>query len=149
MATRADAGAQAGISPPEPDLTPQEMIDRAIALRPLLREQSADTERRACPSQEIHEACADAGFYRCYIPRRYGGYEFGAPTFMRVVQELSRGDISAGWCIALAAAHALQVGSWWPEPAQEEIFGDGDFRCAAVAAPIGPAARTDGAAGTD
>ena len=47
MATRAEAGAQAGISPPEPDLTPQEMIDRAIALRPLLREQSADTERRA------------------------------------------------------------------------------------------------------
>ena len=57
MATRADAGAQAGTSPPEPDLTPREMIDRAIALRPLLREQSADTERRACPSDEIHRAC--------------------------------------------------------------------------------------------
>ena len=144
MAVRTDAGAEAGISPPEPDLTPQEMIDRAVALRPLLREQSAETEERACPSQEIHEACVAAGFYRCYIPRRYGGYEFGAPTFMRVVQELSRGDVSAGWCIALAAAHALQIASWWPEQAQEEIFGDGDFRCAAVAAPIGPAVRTDG-----
>ena len=106
------------------------MIDRAVALRPLLREQSAETEQRTCPSEEIHQACVDAGFYRCYIPRRYGGYEFGAPTFMRVVQELSRGDISRGWCIALAAAHALQIASWWPEPAQDEIFGDGDFRCA-------------------
>jgi 3-hydroxy-9,10-secoandrosta-1,3,5(10)-triene-9,17-dione monooxygenase len=125
------------------DLTPQEMIDRAIALRPLLREQSAETERRTYPSDEIHQACVDAGFYRLYIPRRYGGYEFGAPTFLRVVQELSRGDISAGWCIALAAAHALQVASWWPEQAQDEIFGDGDFRCAAVAAPIGPAVRSD------
>src|ERR1700729_3082693 len=129
MAVRTDT--DAGISPPEPDLTPAEMIERAVALRPLLREQSAETEERACPSQEIHEACVNAGFYRCYIPRRYGGYEFGAPTFMRVVQELSRGDISAGWCIALAAAHALQVGSGGPEPAQEGIFGGGDFPGAA------------------
>lgn len=124
-------------------LTPEEMIDRAIALRPLLREQSAETEQRTVPSEEIHQACTDAGFYRLYVPRRYGGYEFGAPTFLRVVQELSRGDISAGWCIALAAAHALQVASWWPEQAQDEIFGDGDFRCAAVAAPIGAAVRVD------
>ena len=133
MATRTDAAA--GISPPEPDLTPREMIDRAVALRGLLREQAGETEQRTYPSEEIHRACMDAGFYRLYVPRRYGGYEFGAPTFMRVVQELSRGDISAGWCIALAAAHALQVASWWPEEAQDEIFGDGDFRCAAVAAP--------------
>jgi 3-hydroxy-9,10-secoandrosta-1,3,5(10)-triene-9,17-dione monooxygenase len=129
---------------PRLDLTPEEMIDRAIALRPLLREQSAETEQRTYPSDEIHQACVDAGFYRLYIPRRYGGYEFGAPTFMRVIQELSRGDISAGWCIALAAAHALQVASWWPEEAQDEIFGDGDFRCAAVAAPIGLAVRSNG-----
>jgi 3-hydroxy-9,10-secoandrosta-1,3,5(10)-triene-9,17-dione monooxygenase len=138
-----EAGARARISPPEPDLTPQGMIDRAVALRPLLKEQSAETERRTHPTDEIQQACLDAGFYRCYIPRRYGGYEFGAPTFMRVVQELARGDISAGWCVALAAAHALQVASWWPQQAQDEIFGDGDFRCAAVAAPIGLAVRTD------
>lgn len=118
------------------------MIDRAVALRPLLRSGGAETERLTRPTPEIHEACLEAGFYRCYIPRKYGGYEFGAPTYMRVIQELARGDIGAGWCIALAAAHALQIASWWPEEAQEEIFGDGDFRCASVAAPIGPATRT-------
>ncbi len=126
---------------PEPELTPGEMVNRAIALRPLLNEQSAETEQRTYPSDEIHRACIDAGFYRCYVPRRYGGYEFGAPTFMRVVQELSRGDVSTGWCIALTAAHALQVASWWPEQAQDEIFGEGDFRAASVAAPVGRAMR--------
>jgi 3-hydroxy-9,10-secoandrosta-1,3,5(10)-triene-9,17-dione monooxygenase len=126
---------------PEPDLTPREMIDRAIALRPLLKEHSAETERRTYPTDEVHQACLDAGFYRLYVPRRYGGYEFDAPTFMRVVQELARGDASGAWCIALAAAHALQIASWWPEQAQDEIFGDGDFRAASVAAPIGPAVR--------
>jgi 3-hydroxy-9,10-secoandrosta-1,3,5(10)-triene-9,17-dione monooxygenase len=136
-----EAQAKTAVAPPEPQLTPREMIDRAVALQPLLKERSAETEQRTYPTDDIHQACLDAGFYRCYVPRRYGGYEFDAPTFLRLVQELSRGDVNTGWCIALAAAHALQVGSWWPEQAQEEIFGEGDFRAASVAAPIGPATR--------
>jgi 3-hydroxy-9,10-secoandrosta-1,3,5(10)-triene-9,17-dione monooxygenase len=46
--------------------------------------------------------------------------------------------------MGLAAAHALQVASWWEEAAQAEIFGDGDFRAAAVAAPIGPPTPLEG-----
>jgi 3-hydroxy-9,10-secoandrosta-1,3,5(10)-triene-9,17-dione monooxygenase len=60
---------------------------------------------------------------------------------MRIVQELSRGDMNVGWCVGLAAAHALQVASWWERPAQDEIFGEGDFRAAAVAAPLRLAER--------
>ena len=139
-----DARAGKAIEAPEPGLTPAAMIERAAAMRPLLKERAAETEQRSYPTDDIHQACLDAGFYRCYVPRRYGGYAFGAPTFMRVIQELARGDVGAAWCIALASAHALQVASWWPEQAQEEIFGDGDFRAAAVAAPIGPATHGDG-----
>ena len=139
-----DARAGKAIEAPEPGLTPAAMIERAVAMRELLKERAAETEQRSHPTDDIHQACLDAGFYRCYVPRRYGGYAFGAPTFMRVIQELARGDVGAAWCIALASAHALQVASWWPEQAQEEIFGDGDFRAAAVAAPIGPATHGDG-----
>jgi len=126
-------------SPPEPDLTPREVIARAVALRPRLIEQQAECEERTYYSEELHREFLAAGFYRLYVPRRYGGYEFDAPTFMRVVLELARGCPSTAWCMGLASAHALQVASWWDERAQEEIFGDGDFRAAAVAAPIGPA----------
>src|SRR3954467_7806105 len=100
-------------SPPEPDLTPQEMIDRAIALRPRLVEQQAETEERTYYSQEMHEEFLRAGFYRIYVPRRYGGYEFDMSTYMRVMLEMSRGCPSTGWCLALASAHALQIGSWF------------------------------------
>jgi 3-hydroxy-9,10-secoandrosta-1,3,5(10)-triene-9,17-dione monooxygenase len=131
------------ISPPEPELTPKELIARAIALRPKLIEQQAECEERTYYSEEMHEEFLKAGFYRMYIPRRYGGYEFDVPTFMRVLVELGRGCPSTSWCMGLASAHALQVASWWPEEAQVEIFGDGDFRAASVAAPIGPATRTD------
>jgi 3-hydroxy-9,10-secoandrosta-1,3,5(10)-triene-9,17-dione monooxygenase len=43
-ATTSKAGATP--SPPEPDLTPEEMIARATALRPWLIEEQAATEER-------------------------------------------------------------------------------------------------------
>jgi 3-hydroxy-9,10-secoandrosta-1,3,5(10)-triene-9,17-dione monooxygenase len=123
------------VAPPEPGLTARQLIARAAALRPLLAAQQEESARLTRPSPAVHQACMDAGIYRLYVPRRYGGYEFDPVTYVRVCIELARGDMSAAWGVMLAAAHALQVGGWFPERAQEEIFGDGDFRCASVAAP--------------
>jgi 3-hydroxy-9,10-secoandrosta-1,3,5(10)-triene-9,17-dione monooxygenase len=131
------------IEPPEPDLTPKDMIARAVALRETLLEQQAEVEERTYYSQEMHEEFLRAGFYRMYMPRRYGGYEVDVPTYMRVLLELARGCPNTAWCMGLAGNHALQIGSWFPERAQAEIFGDGDFRAASVAMPIGLATRTD------
>ena len=60
---------------------------------------------------------------------------------MRVIIEIAAGCPSTAWCLCLAAAHALQVGALFEEKAQAAIFGEGDFRCAAVAAPAGTATR--------
>ena len=136
------ASRAAAIDPPEPDLTPEEMIARAAALRPKLLDQQEETEERTYYSEDLHEEFLRAGFYRTYIPRRYGGYEFGVDTYCRVLQELARGCPNSAWCMGLAGNHALQIGSWFPEDAQAEIFGDGDFRAASVAMPIGAATRT-------
>jgi 3-hydroxy-9,10-secoandrosta-1,3,5(10)-triene-9,17-dione monooxygenase len=131
------------ISPPEPGLTAEELIARAEALQPMLVERQAETEERAYYSEEIHRAFLDAGFYRMLVPRRYGGYEVSLPTFMRTVIAVARGCPSSAWCMCLSSAHALQAGALFSERAQAEIFGDGDFRCAAVAAPAGIATRTE------
>ena len=92
---------------PEPGLTPAEMVERARALRPWLREEQRATEDRGRYSEEIHEEFRRAGFYRCLQPRRFGGYEFDVGTFYRVVQEISCGCPSTGWMMSLAAGHAL------------------------------------------
>jgi 3-hydroxy-9,10-secoandrosta-1,3,5(10)-triene-9,17-dione monooxygenase len=128
--------------PPEPGLTPGEMVARARALRPRLVEEQAATEERSCYSPEMHEAFLAAGFYHLYVPRRYGGYEFDVPTYARVIKEISRGCVSTGWGLGLCMNHALQVASWWPQSAQDAIFAGGDFRGGSVAAPVGPATRT-------
>jgi 3-hydroxy-9,10-secoandrosta-1,3,5(10)-triene-9,17-dione monooxygenase len=127
-------------------VTPDGLIARIAALRPLLRAESEATEQRTRPTQKIFDACRDAGLFKLYVPTRYGGYGFDPVTYLKVCIELARGDMSAGWCMALAAAHALQIASWWSEPAQAEIFaaGTADFRCASVAAPVARAERVDG-----
>lgn len=39
----------------------------------------------------MHQTFLRAGFYHLYVPRRYGGYEFGVPAYARFVQEIARG----------------------------------------------------------
>ena len=112
-----------------------QLVASARALREQLIAEQAETEERATFSEAVHEALLEAGFYRMYVPKRYGGLEVDVPTFMRVGVELARGDMGAAWGACLSANHALQVGSWFSEQTQDEVFGGGDFRAASVAAP--------------
>jgi 3-hydroxy-9,10-secoandrosta-1,3,5(10)-triene-9,17-dione monooxygenase len=52
-------------------------------------------------------------------------------TFYRVMMSIARGCPSTGWMLCLGSGHALQVGSYFAEEAQAEIFGDGHFICSA------------------
>ena len=130
------------IAAPEPDLTPRELIARATALQPMLVERQAEVEERSFYAEDVHRELQTAGIYRTFVPRRYGGYAFDVPTFARIGIELARGCPSTAWCASLASNHALYVGSFFPERAQAEAFGDGDFRAPAVTAPIGVAQRS-------
>ncbi len=108
-----------------PATTAAEMVAKADAFRPRLLAEQAATEARGLYSQELHEAFKEAGFYRLLVPRRYGGLEFDLPTFYRVMSSISRGCPSSGWMLTLGSAHALQLASYWPQRAQDEIFADG------------------------
>lgn len=140
------ARAIAQSSPAGQDVTPEELLRRARELRPLVEERTAETERLTHISEEVHGWFEKAGFYRMLMPKRYGGLETDLATYVKVWMEIARGDMSAAWCGCLAANHSLQLGSWWPERAQDEIFGDkGEFKAASVAAPLsGFARRVDG-----
>jgi len=121
----------------------EELVARAIALRPLLVERQAETEALTYYPPDVHEEFLEAGFYRMLVPRRYGGYEHDLRAFLRVAIELAAGDMSAAWCLCLSAGHALQTASLFEESAQIDLFADPDYRCPAVAAPAGMATRTD------
>jgi len=129
---------------PEPDLTPDHMVARAVSLRDRLRDEQEATEKRGVHSPEMHEEFRKAGFYRCMQPRRYGGYEFDVTTYYRIAMELARGCPSTAWCLAIGGGHTLMLGSYFEEDAQEIGFGpDGEFSAPSVAAPQGTATPTE------
>lgn len=109
---------------PEPDLTADQMIARATAMRQTLRDASAETEANGHYSPALHQAFTDAGFYRALQPRRFGGYEFGLDDFFRLVIEISRGDPATGWALCLASAHVFQLAAFFEEQTQIDVFGD-------------------------
>jgi 3-hydroxy-9,10-secoandrosta-1,3,5(10)-triene-9,17-dione monooxygenase len=125
------------ISPPEPDLTPSEIVRRAEAMRPMLRGRQNACEAAGQVSEDTNAKFIKAGFYRILQPRCFGGYEFDLPTFLKVMIAVSRGCSDSGWVLALTAGHAFLMASF-PEVGQREAFGDtGEFRAPSVAMPGG------------
>ncbi len=117
------------IAVPEPDLTPEDLVRRAQQMVPMLRERQAECEAHGRIPRATNDAFVRAGFYRILQPRRFGGYEFGMPTFARVMMEISRGCASSGWVLALTGGHAIMLSAFFPEEAQIDVYGaDGDFR---------------------
>jgi len=130
---------------PEPDLTAEELVGRARALREHLREEQAATEQRGAYSPETHQLFREAGFYRTLLPRRFGGYEFDVATFMKMVVEIARGCPGTGWCLCLAAGHGIQLGGLFKESVQQSVLlPDGEFAAPLRALPMGTAVRTEG-----
>ena len=130
----------AGIAPPEPRLTADEMLERARALRPVLRTRQALCEQLGRIPDETNSDFVRAGFYRMLQPRLFGGYEFSLVDFIRVMSEVSRGCSESGWVLALTAGHTAAFLAGFPEQAQSEAYGStGDVRIPGVALPGGTA----------
>ena len=131
-------GANIRLPQPEPGLTEETLVARARALRPLLREQQAENDRRGHYSPELDQAFREAGFYRIMQPRMFGGYQLQPEVFLKVIMEIARGHPASAWCYTLAGSHGYFVASHWPEAAQAELFApDGEFAAAHVVGPAG------------
>jgi 3-hydroxy-9,10-secoandrosta-1,3,5(10)-triene-9,17-dione monooxygenase len=129
---------------PEPDLTVDELLRRADALRPLLRERQAACEESGQLSADTNDRFLAAGFYRILQPRLFGGYEFALPDFIRVMIAVARGCSESAWVLALTSGHAV-LAAQLSESAQRQVFGpSGDFRAPGVGMPTGVGVPVNG-----
>jgi len=120
----------------------QDYVADARRLAPRIRGFAAriDQERRL-PIELVDEMRA-AGFFHLVLPRDLGGREADAVTAARAVEEVSRADGSAGWCLMIAAQNAAFAGFLDPNEARA-IWKDDAIVCG-VARPIGRAVVTEG-----
>ena len=134
------------IAVPEPDLTPEDVLARARALRDRVRGEAPAAEAAGRYSPELHRAFVEAGFFRILQPRRYGGYGFDLEAFLRVTMTIAEGDLGTGWNLSLGSAHVLQVCAYYSQQAQDELFAhrDGYFSSPHRAAPEGTATKVEG-----
>lgn len=125
-------------------MTREEMLRRAEALVPVLRERSAACEAaRRCPDETMADFDA-AGFLRICQPARFGGLELGWDVLCEVGQILARGCGAQAWVSTVMGDHA-QIASGLAIEAQEEIWGKTPMAhiCASFA-PVGTARSVSG-----
>jgi len=121
-----------------------ELVARATALVPLIREHAQETSeaRRVVP--EVMTAIEEAGLLNLFVPKRYGGHGANMATAVQVIGEVSRGDGSTGWAVSL-----LNVCTWFAttfsEKAQQEIFGaNPNAKVCGIFTPGSKSERVDG-----
>lgn len=125
------------------DPTPDELIERAARLAPMIRERAAEGEENRRVPAAVIGAMRDGGFFRMAQPKRYGGMECDHATILRCLMEWSPADASSAWVAGLAIVHQWMI-ALFPQEAQEDIWGPNpDAITFGSYAPAGTCERVD------
>lgn len=124
--------------------TGQEMVARAHALGPKLRERAPEGEKlRRIPDATIADL-HEAGLFKMMQPARFGGYELH-PRYMSEVQiALGQYCTSTAWVFGVLSVHSWQLGLFELQ-AQEDCWGeDNTVLISSSYAPVGKVTPTEG-----
>jgi len=92
---------------------------------------------------EVMGALKESGLFKVLRPRLFGGYELDPWTYVELVREVSRFDLSTGWVYSV-----LEIHEWWMAYAhpgfQEEVWGGEEKVVVDSIAPMGRAERVNG-----
>jgi len=125
-------------------ITGQDMVRRARALLPELRERlSQADELRRLPDQSVADL-KRLGFFRMLQPARWGGLELDPQFFFECQWTLASVCPSTAWVLGVVAVHAWQLGLF-PLEAQAEVWGeDPSVLISSSYAPTGQVERVEG-----
>ncbi len=118
-------------------------LEAARRLVPELRARSAEAEVKQGLPFEVASAMADAGYFLMGAPAEVGGGEIDYVSQFRIMEELARGDGSAGWTILVHTAAAYLAKYLTLEGAQE-LFASPHTIIAGSPGPSGKAVRVPG-----
>ena len=102
-------------------MTRDEVLRRAEALVPVLRERAPEAEKlRRCPDSTIADYVSSDLLKIC-MPARFGGFELGYDVYCETVMTLAHGCGSQAWVYMVLADNALKLASFTAQ-AQEEVW---------------------------
>jgi alkylation response protein AidB-like acyl-CoA dehydrogenase len=79
--------------------TGPELLETARTFRPrILAERDRIETARRLP-EDLARDLAQAGFFRIFLPKAYGGLDLAPAEAMEVFEELAQADASVAWCV--------------------------------------------------
>lgn len=115
-----------------------EILARAKAVAPLLREWSDAIERQRRLPDEVVEILRTTGVFRMGFSRDWDGPELTSIEQTEVIEALSYGDTSAGWCAMIGMDTGLYT-SFLERRVAREMFPRLDMITAGLLFPVGRA----------
>ncbi len=101
----------------------QELIDKARAMGPALRQRAAQCKAdRRVPDETIADF-HEAGFFKILQPEQWGGYAMDPQVFYSVGLEVARFCPSSAWILGVIAVHNWQL-AVFDDRAAQDVWGD-------------------------
>jgi len=120
------------------------LTSRVAALLPRIAELAPETERNRRVSDETIEALRQAGMWRVYVPREYGGTEESILEVVRAIRMVATVCASTAWVIGVLCAHPF-ITSLYSRKVQDEFWASGPDTLASTSGlPITRARIVDG-----
>ena len=119
---------------------PMDVVKR---LEPVLRENAALADAERNLPKAAMAAMVEAGIFRTWMPRAFGGLEMAPTPAIQLFEEIARIDSAAGW-IASNSCAITPLCQVLPEAGATEICADPDIVLAGGWFPPGRAVPVDG-----
>ena len=126
-----------------PEMSGGDIWANAKKLRPFLAEKSDEIETARRLTPEVVAAMKEAGLFRMIMPKIWGGPELTSMEQVEVIEEISRGDASAGWCLMIGCDSGLYSG-FLEDSVARKFYPKLDMVQAGWVYPIGMAEVVDG-----
>jgi alkylation response protein AidB-like acyl-CoA dehydrogenase len=128
--------------------TTDNLLTAIRKIEPIIRQHAPDAERDRKLAAPVAKAMHQAGFYRLWRPKAFGGFELDPVSGLRIIEAVSRIDSAAGWNLQIAVAHDM-FAPWFGDQAAQEIFNAdaipvGAFNPARKAVPVAGGYRISG-----
>lgn len=116
------------------------LVERARSLVPIIAGHAATVERERRLPADLLAALREAGLFRLLLPARLDGLQAEPIDAFDVIEAVSAGDASTGWCVMIGATAGMSAA--WLEPAAARVVhASPDTITGGVFAPLGRARR--------
>ena len=112
-------------------------------LRSFLKDRSDEIEAARRLPAEVVSAMHDKGLFRLNMPKIWGGPELTSMEQVEVIEEISQGDASAGWCLMIGCDTGIYSG-YLDDTVARSLYPRLDMVQAGWVWPAGQAHEVDG-----